>query len=482
MDPITRRSLVTTGMATGLAAGFLTASGAARAQSAPSPKAKSIRPPVSERRFQNVAIEAEISRVQKRLKDPELAWMFEGCFPNTLDTTVTLGEFDGLPDSFVITGDIDALWLRDSACQVRPYMHLAAGDPDLKRLFRGLILRQSRCILIDPYANAFMRDPSAKTHLTWAKGDATQMRPGVAERKWEIDSLAHPIKMMADYFAVTGDQMPFNDLWLQAMKAAVAALKDQQRLSSKGLYKFNRYADNATDTLILSGYGAPTKKVGLIHSMFRPSDDACVYPFFIPANLFAVSALRSLSRLVMATKKDADFANEAKALADQVETAVFKHGLMKDPSGQDVLAYEVDGFGNSLFMDDANVPSLSSLAYLGALPRQSKLFRRTEALAWSARNPYFFRGKVLEGIGGPHIGLDQVWPMSIIVRALSSDQDAEIRHALLMLKACHGGTGFMHEAVDKDNPKEFTRAWFAWANSLFGELILDLLKRKPHLV
>lgn len=439
------------------------------------------RPPRAQRRFVSPVVEAEIARVKAKIADPELAWLFENCYPNTLDTTVKVGTVDGKPDAFVITGDIEALWLRDSSAQMQTYVHLAPKDAALRRVFTGLIARQARCILIDPYANAFMEDPTATSNLG-ARTDQTDMKPGVAERKWEIDSLCYPMRLAHGYWTATRDKTPFDDLWAKAMRRAVATFREQQRQDGKGPYHFQRLNVSPTETLMFEGYGAPTRKVGLIHSMFRPSDDACLYPFLIPSNLFAVSALRMLATVQREARGDRAGATDSEALATEVEAALRAHGRMPDGQGGEVWAYEVDGFGNAIFMDDANVPSLSGLPLLGAADRNDPLFRRTAALAWSNRNPYFFAGTAAQGIGGPHIGLDMIWPMSIVTHAMNSDDDAVIRQCLSWLKATHGGTGFMHESFHKDDPSKFTRHWFAWANGLFGELILDLERRKPALL
>jgi meiotically up-regulated gene 157 (Mug157) protein len=233
---------------------------------------------------------------------------------------------------------------------------------------------------------------------------------------------------------------------------------------------------------MLDGYGAPSRAVGLIHSGFRPSDDACVYPLLVPANHFAVTALRELAVVAKGARGDAALAGEAVALADEVAAALARHGRMRLPDGREVIAYEVDGFGNALFMDDANVPSLSSLAYLGCVAASDPLWRRTAQAAWSEANPYWSRGRAIEGIGGPHVGLGQVWPMSLILRALSSGDAATIRACLKMLRDSDSGTGFIHEAVDQDDPARFTRDWFAWANGLFGELIVHLAATRPAIL
>jgi meiotically up-regulated gene 157 (Mug157) protein len=471
---LARRDLLRRSLATGV--GLLVGAQGATAQAVPGR-----RPRIAQRAFRSAAVEREIDRVTQRLADRELAWLFANCYPNTLDTTVRLGEVDGQPDTFVITGDIEAMWLRDSSAQLQTYVHLAPQDPALRRLFHGAIQRQARCILIDPYANAFMANAAAKSNLG-AIDDLTEMKPGVAERKWELDSLCYPMRLAHAYWTATRDKAPFDSRWSEAMARAVTTMREQQRKHGDGPYKFERVNRYATETLMLKGTGAPTSKIGLIHSMFRPSDDACTLPFLIPSNLFAVAALRMLAQVQDEARGDRAAAAECRSLADEVDAALTLHGRMRAHDGSEVWAFETDGFGNAYFMDDANVPSLSALPLLGAATRDDPLYRRTRALAWSNRNPYFFSGTAAEGIGGPHKGLGMIWPMSIIVRAMTSDDEAEIVQCLRWLKRTHAGTGFIHESFHQDDPKRFSRPWFAWANGLFGDLILDLERRRPDLL
>ncbi len=464
---------------TGMTAAGLALATRARAQTAaPLPSA---RPVPADRHFTSPAVEACIQRIKAKIHDRDLATLFENCFPNTLDTTVTVAT-SGEPDTFVITGDIDAMWLRDSSAQLWPYLALAKDDAALRTLYRGLIARQTRCILLDPYANAFTRDPAAMTNLVWSQHDATDMKPGVAERKWEIDSLCYPIRLAHGYWRATGDTAPFTDTWRQAMRTVVATFRTQQRKDGDGPYHFQRSAANPIDTLGGNGFGTPTRKIGLIHSGFRPSDDACTYPFLIPSNHFAVVSLRQLAEMAPAVGLDADFANDALALANEVTAALMIYGRAHLRDGTEVWAYEVDGFGNTLFMDDANTPSLLALPYLGACAKTDPIYKATRAAVWSETNPYFFKGTAAEGIGGPHQGRDMIWPMSLMMRALTSSDDSEIAACLRTLKTTTAGTGFMHEAFDKNDPAKFTRPWFAWANTLFGELILDLATRRPQLL
>jgi uncharacterized protein len=440
------------------------------------------RPPVGQRKFVSKAVEEMIVRVKSAIGDPELAWMFENCFPNTLDTTVEVGGDAVHPDTFISTGDIDAMWLRDSACQVWPYLPLAKSDNDLRRMFQGLIRRQARCILIDPYANAFLPDPKSTKALEWAVRDLTEMRPGVAERKWEVDSLCYCVRLAHGYWRSTGDTTPFDKEWATAMQLVVATFREQQRKKGPGPYHFQRKTEVPTDTQALGGFGNPARPVGMIYSMFRPSDDACLYSFYVPSNMLAVVSLRQLAEMAADTLKDAEFAGECGALASEVETALAKHGRMNGRDGGYIWAFEVDGYGNQLFMDDANIPGLLSLPYLGCCEVKNAVYERTRRMVLSEDNPYFFKGSAADGVGGPHEGLNMIWPMALIAQAMTSSSEAEIRQCLHWLKTTHAGTGFMHESFEKDDPAKFTRAWFAWANTLFGELIVSLSQERPNLL
>jgi len=347
----------------------------------------------------------------------------------------------------------------------------------LKDMLAGVVNRQSRCILIDPYANAFNFGP---TGSEWEK-DLTTMKKDLHERKYEIDSICYPIRLAHGYWKATGDASIFDEQWQNASRLIVRTFKEQQRFNGPGPYKFQRETAVAYDTVPLGGYGNPTRPCGMIHSMFRPSDDACVYPFLVPSNLFAASVLNQLGDIYETVVKDSSFAAECRALSDQVSAAIKKYAIVKHPKYGSIYAYEVDGFGNALMMDDANVPSLLGLPYLSSSPDAS-LYERTRRFVWSAQNPWFFHGTAGEGIGGPHQGKDMIWPMSQIIYAMTSNSDAEIRRSLEMIKTSSAGTGFIHESYFKDDPKRFTRSWFAWANTLFGELVATLAVKKPTLL
>jgi meiotically up-regulated gene 157 (Mug157) protein len=436
------------------------------------------RPPIADRKFRSTAVDTYIETTSRRIGDEELRELFANCLPNTLDTTVVPGTFEGKPDTAVLTGDIEAMWLRDSSAQVWPYLPLAAKDEPLRALLEGIIRRQTRCLLIDPYANSFMADLSAPP-LKWSLNDATEMKQGVGERKYELDSLCYPIRLAHGYWKHTGDVRPFDAAWKEAMQTVLATMRVQQRKDGLGPYRFQRAAENPTDSLV-NGIGYPVKPVGLIASCFRPSDDACVFSFLVPANLFAVTSLRQLATMANEILNYAAIANDANALANEVETALRQHAIVQTPAGT-IWAYEVDGFGGQLLMDDANVPSLLSLPYIES-SLDAALYQRTRSFVWSKQNPWFFAGSAGEGIGGPHIGRDSIWPMSQMMFALTSDSPTETKRMIQMLKASSAGTGFMHESYNKNDVKQFTRPWFAWANTLFGELIGRTAERDPSLL
>lgn len=439
-----------------------------------------VRTPVAKRHFTSVAVEKAIVEFKKKVKSQEICWLFENCFPNTLDTTVFHSVKNGRPDTYVITGDIDAMWMRDSSAQVWPYMQFVKEDKALQKLIAGVINRQTTYILKDPYANAFYNDPSKRGE--WAT-DHTQMLPGVHERKWEIDSLCYPVRLAYHYWKSTGDTAPFDERWLSAVRLILQTFRTQQRKDGNGPYKFQRDTPKATDTLPMGGYGFPVNPVGLICSAFRPSDDATLYQFLVPSNFFAVVSLREAAEMIQIIAKNDTLADELRNLASEVDVALQKYGICNHEKYGKVYAFEVDGYGNRLFMDDANVPSLLSMPYLGSVDAGNEVYRNTRKLIWSKDNPYYYKGAAGEGIGGPHTEKDgMIWPMSIIMRGLTSDNDTEIKDCINMLANSHGGTGFMHETFFKDDPKIFTRSWFAWANTLFGEFLWKTYKERPHLL
>ena len=446
------------------------------------PKAKIVkeyaptnRPAESERLFRSEAVEAEIARIKGVLSNAKLAWMFENCFPNTLDTTVRYRKDDnGRDDTVVYTGDIHAMWLRDSGAQVWPYLQLANKDEHLRSMLAGVIRRQFKCIELDPYANAFLDPYDPNPDHQWMS-DQTQMRPELHERKWEIDSLCYPLRLAYEYWLVTGDDSVFDEHWMAAIRNILKTFREQQRKEGVGPYTFMRVTDRQLDTVCNMGKGNPVNPVGLIASVFRPSDDATTFLFLVPSNFFAVTSLRKAAEILTKVNGQAALAAECTELAAEVETALKKYATYNHPEYGTIYAFEVDGFGSAQLMDDANVPSLLAMPYLGDVERTDPIYENTRRFVWSTENPYFWRGAAGEGIGGPHIGVEMIWPMSIMMRAFTATDDEEIRDCICQLITTDAGTGFMHESFSRHDAANFTRAWFAWQNTLFGELILKLV-------
>ena len=289
-------------------------------------------------------------------------------------------------------------------------------------MLEGVIRRQFKCINIDPYANAFNDGAVGGEWMS----DLTDMKPELHERKWEIDSLCYPLRLAYQYWKETGDASIFDSEWIQAITNILSTFKEQQRKEGVGPYKFQRKTERALDTLNNNGLGAPVNPVGLIVSAFRPSDDATTLQFLVPSNFFAVSSLKKAAEILNTVNQNAEMAKQCTDLAKEVETALKKYATYNHPKYGTIYAFEVDGFGNHFLMDDANVPSLLAMPYLGDVDINDPIYQNTRRFVWSKDNPYFFKGKAGEGIGGPHIGYDMVWPMSIMMKAFTS-QDSQLQ-------------------------------------------------------
>lgn len=410
-----------------------------------------------------------IQTVQEKLKDDsKLGKMFENCYANTLDTTVKRME-DGT--SFVITGDIPAMWLRDSVCQLRPYLILCKEDPAVADLIEGLIKRQVRYILTDPYANAFNEEANGHGF----QEDKTQMQPIIWERKYEIDSLCFPMQFSYLFWKNSGRTSHFNEEWKNAAKTIIELFRVEQNHEKNSTYSFERTDCTYTDTLSRDGKGALVKgDIGLVWSGFRPSDDACVYGYLIPSNMLLVVVMDYICEIAEQIYKDSELAEMAKSLGTQVRAAIEKYAVLPNRE-KDFYAYEVDGFGQYLVMDDANLPSLLAMPYVGYCDSQNERYRNTRSVILSEENPFYYAGKELKGIGSPHTPPRYIWHIGLAMQGLTSDSKEEKYEMLKMLRDSDGGTNLMHEGVFVDDAAQFTRPWFSWANAMFSELVLDYL-------
>ena len=401
-----------------------------------------------------------------KIEDKKLQELFYNCFINTMDTTVEVSE----GDAFVITGDIPAMWLRDSTSQVEHYLPFVKEYPELKAIFTGLINRQVKCIFIDPYANAFNKEPNGQK---WDKDS-----PWVWERKYEIDSLCYPVRLIHKYWKESGDETFFNDDIKKAFNMIIDLWRVEQYHREKSDYSFQRLNCSVTDTLSHEGLGTPVTYTGMTWSGFRPSDDACEYGYLIPANMFAVVALRYISEIAEKVYKDEELKEKADSLREEIDNAIEKHGKVYKEGFGEVYAYETDGMGNYNFMDDANVPSLLSIPYLEYKGIEDEVYQNTRKFILSKNNRFFFEGKAAKGIGSPHTPDQYIWHIALSMQGLTTNNQEEIDQLIKLLKETDAGTGYMHEGFHVDDPAKFTRDWFAWSNSLFSHFIYEKVINK----
>jgi len=402
--------------------------------------------------------------------------MFALCYPNTLETTV---EFLEDESAFVVTGDIPAMWLRDSSAQVHPYIGLASRDPDLQRLFRGLIQRQAHYIELDPYANSFNREPNGQGHTA----DLPPAGPWVWERKYELDSLCYPVRLCYTYWKMTQDATIFTGQVHRMFSKIVEVMQIEQRHDTRSDYSFERPNPFLpSDTLPFGGKGTRTNYTGMVWSGFRPSDDACTFGFLIPANMFAVVILGHISEIAHKIYADESLVQQAEKLRAEIEFGLQTYGIVQHSRYGPIYAYETDGYGNYNLMDDANVPSLLSIPYLGYRPATDPLYQNTRRFVLSNDNPYYHQGTFASGVGSPHTPAGYIWPLALSMCGLTSIEPSEQLAVLEMLLHTTAGTGYMHESFHPDNPQQFTRPWFAWANSLFSEFVQLLISQGVLLI
>ncbi|MBD5497138.1 MAG: glycoside hydrolase family 125 protein [Lachnospiraceae bacterium] len=390
----------------------------------------------------------------EKIGEGKICEVYRKCFRSTWETTLSMEE-DG--SAFVITGDIGAMWLRDSSMQVLPYFR-ALSDEAVERAIRGLIGKQAKLILTDAYANAFNKNGDYSCYSR----DKTEMGAFIWERKYEVDSLAFPIMLLAKYVAATGRQDILTKEVPAALDRVLEVWETEQRHEASP-YTFERDSDLETETLQNQGRGTPTAYTGMTWSGFRPSDDACRYHYLVPSNMLAVSALRRLCALPVGEETVC----RAKKLAEEMEKGIYQYGIFAHPQFGEIFAYETDGLGHYNLMDDANVPSLLAAPWFGFCKRDDALYQNTRRFILSSSNPYYYKGNAAEGVGSPHTPAGYVWHIAIAIRGLTAESREEQKNMLDMLIHTTAGTDYMHEGVDVNAPERYTRPWFAWANSMF---------------
>ncbi|MFS7402127.1 glycoside hydrolase family 125 protein [Carnobacterium maltaromaticum] len=417
--------------------------------------------------YSKEVIETLKATVAQKSSNPRWSEVFSNCFDNTLETTVKLTEAE---DIFVITGDIPAMWLRDSSAQIKPYLVIANQDPKIKEMIQGLLERQVKCILIDPYANAFNETENGACYHQ----DITEMNGWIWERKYEVDSLCYPIELAYLLWKKTGETNHFTKEFKQAAETIIKLFKTEQR-HENSTYRFERFGERPEDTLSNDGLGEPCGYTGMTWSGFRPSDDSCTFNYLVPANMFAVVILGYLAEIFEEIYHEKTAVEEANQLKEEINRGIEEWGIVEH-EGKKVYAYEVDGLGNYVLMDDANVPSLLAAPYLGYCEIDDAIYQQTRAVLLSEKNPYYYEGNYLKGIGSEHTPKEYVWPIALAIQGLTTNKKAEKIEMLNKLVETEAGTNYMHEGISVNNPNEYTREWFSWANMMFCELLLDCLE------
>ena len=392
------------------------------------------RPSPQCRTFSSPRVEQIIQEMTSQMEDKDLARIFENAFPNTLDTTVRWhvdgtdkskkhksllghkddGKWEGA-QSFIVTGDIDAEWLRDSTNQLEPYLPLAKHDKKIENLILGAINTQSEFVLQSPYCNAFQPPPPSGLPGT-TNGQPDNVHPTyepsvVFECKYELDSIAHFLALTNQFHNHTGSVAFLTPRWAGALQTVMRLLDKQSEPTfdpetaryQGNEYMFQRGTTTGTETLNLGGLGNPLNwGTGLVRSAFRPSDDATILGFYIPANAMMAVELQRLADVLRSAGFKKDLVDILRARGKNIEKAVWEHGVVHHKTYGDVFAYEVDGYGSHILMDDANVPSLLALPALGFVDASDKTYQNTRRmLLEKAGNPYYLIGPAFRGIGGP---------------------------------------------------------------------------------
>ena len=404
---------------------------------------------------------------QARAVNPRWAEVFHECFLNTLETTIERLE-DGT--TFVVTGDIPAMWLRDSTAQVRSYLVLAKDHEDIYDMIAGLVERQFGYILIDPYTNAFNKEPNGQGH---GATDHTQMNDWIWERKYEIDSLAYAIQLAYLLYVNSGRTDHLTETVRKGLVTILDLWRTEQDHAGASPYRFVRDTDRQEDTLPFDGKGSPVGYTGMTWSGFRPSDDRCTYHYLVPSNQFASVVLGYVAELAPFLGLSQEEIELAATLKDQIQAGIERYGIIQNAQGQAVYAYEVDGLGNASIMDDGNVPNLLSLPYLGFCSEDDPIYVATRQTVLSPENPYYYSGKLASGLGSSHTWDQYIWPISLSMEGLTTSHKVEKARILDLLVNTDAGTNQMHESFHVDDDSRYTREWFSWSNMMFCELLLD---------
>jgi meiotically up-regulated gene 157 (Mug157) protein len=491
----------------------------------------SMRPIPPCRTFKSQEVEETIERLRKVIVDPDLFRLFENTWPSTLDTTIAwtgvanksvIVEVDPVMNrtvtwdashkfqlspedveklqaeeeeelSFVITGDIEAMWLRDSANQLQSYTSVLRASKEkgsLASLFRGAINLQARYILGDPFCNAFQAPVESGIFRRSSANSDTIAPPydymAVFSCQWELDSVASFLQLSADYARMTGDIAFFGKhSWVAAVQKVLEITQSMTvgSYDDAGNWQHTPYTYCAPygGTPINECNGSPHRGgLGLVRSFQRPSDDSCIYQYLIPSNMMYSVALAAAAPIMAAVQPPtANLTSWMQAMSASIRAGIEAHAVLPDAKYGPIYAYEIDGYGSAISMDDPNLPSLLSAPFLNYTSRHSPVYAATRARILSRDNPYYAWGPVISGVGSMHTLPGRAWPMANIMAILTSEDDEEIARHLQWVLQSTDGYGLVHESVHAHSAGVWSRQWFSWANGLFGQAVLDLERRRP---
>lgn len=412
-------------------------------------------------------------RIRATLGDEQAARIVARFFAETTGRAARVLD-DGTV--FLVTGDIPAMWLRDSAAQVMPFLRLDEPDGSARggrfgeRFVIGVLRRQLEFIALDPYANAFNAGPTGAGHK-----DATARSPWVWERKYEVDSLCFPLLLAYRAWRRYGRTDIFDAGFWRAVERILDTWETEQDHEARSAYRFRRSRRPLRGELARGGRGREVGVTGMTWSGFRPSDDACRYGYNVPGNMFASVVLGLVAQIAAALDSaHRGTAERALRLRAAIDAGIRDHAVVDDPATGRRWAYEVDGLGGRLEMDDANIPSLLALPLIGYCRADDPVYLATREFVLSDRNPHYYQGSFASGVGSPHTPRRHVWPIALAAAALTSTDPADKRAAINVLLDTHAGTTRIHESFHVDRPRRWTRAWFSWAEAMFAELVLEV--------
>ena len=339
------------------------------------------------------------------------------------------------------------MWLRDSTNQFLPYIRIPKECTHVRSLAKGLLNTQAELIMTDPYTNAFKKfeNPSVQRHF-YLNDKTTTLILGVPvdlcrlkeyatkaiwERKFEIDSLASFLRLAYEYQLKYASLDFVNLRFVQALRRVMGVVDEQTkdlRYEKDNKRKFYTFYREPRE--LAGGEIKPAFETGMIKTGFRPSDDPNDHAYNIPGNammstyleLVAADVLDKVPTASVFRREAAILSRRMKDTGRRIKAAIYKYGVA-EKNGKKIFAYEVSGNGDTVIFDDANLPSLVSLAYLRFIALDDPIYRNTREFVLSKDNPYFYESASYKGVGSSHTAPRNIWPLALITQILTSTSD-----------------------------------------------------------